>query len=465
MEVYVDDILIKSKHADQHITNLSETFTILRRYRMRLNPNKCAFGMGSGNFFGFMINQQGIEANPKKTKAIIDMKEPVTLKDICNLTSKVTALTRFISKATYRCAHFFKALKGSKKCMTWTDEYAEVFKNLKDYMSKASLLSKPEAGDLSKLEVGDILIIYLFVSTSTVNSVLIQRDGNVERSVYYTSKALQDTETRYSNIEKLALALIITNDQVDDNIRGVDISYQPKLAEKGQAVADFISEFTYPINISPIPGALASLPSKDQKVKPTFIVWTLYVDGSSNQQGYGVGLVLTTPDKVAMEYVICFKFKAPNNEAKYETLLAGLHLAKHLGIKQHDIFNHSQLVVNQITNNFDVMDNSMAAYLAQAQLLLKHFHYQITQVIRAANSHSDALARLASVVEDEIGRNIHVELLVAPSTIAMEVCNLQQGDNWITPIYKFLTHGILPDDKVQAKQIRYKFPRYLIIND
>ncbi|KAM1075035.1 hypothetical protein ACFX2B_019701 [Malus domestica] len=133
---------------------------------MRLNPNKCAFGVGSGKFLGFMISQRGIEANPEKIKEIIDMKEP-----------------------------------GSKKYITWTDECAEAFKNLKDYLSKAHLLSKPE--------VGDTLIIYLSVSASAVSSVLIRNDGNVERPVYYASKALQDAETRYSNIEKLALALVM----------------------------------------------------------------------------------------------------------------------------------------------------------------------------------------------------------------------------------------------------------------
>ncbi|KAM2813014.1 hypothetical protein PS2_040006 [Malus domestica] len=64
MEVYVDDMLVKSKHVDQHITNLFETFIILKKYRMRLNPNKCAFGVGSGKFLGFMISQRGIQANP-----------------------------------------------------------------------------------------------------------------------------------------------------------------------------------------------------------------------------------------------------------------------------------------------------------------------------------------------------------------------------------------------------------------
>ncbi|KAM1647787.1 hypothetical protein ACFX2K_009274 [Malus domestica] len=162
-----------------------------------------------------------------------------------------------------------------------------------------------------------------------------------------------------------------------------DISYQPKPAEKGQAL---------------------------RKIEQTAPTWSLYVDGSSNQQGCEAGLVRTTPDKVAMKYALRFKFKASNNEVEYEALIAGLRLAKHL-----DIFSNSQLVVNQVTNNFDAKDSSMAAYLAQTQLLFKHFHYQITQIPRAANNHEDALACLASAVEDKIGRKIQVELLAAPS--------------------------------------------------
>ncbi|KAM1376543.1 hypothetical protein ACFX2F_038268 [Malus domestica] len=154
---------------------------------MRLNPNKCAFGIGSRKFLDFMISQRGIKANPEKIKAILDMKEPITSKDIQSLTGKVAVLTRFIFKATDICAHFFKALKGSKKYITWADECAKAFKNLKNYMSKAPLLSKPE--------VGEILIIYLSVSASAVTSVLIRNDDNVERPVYYASKSLQDAET------------------------------------------------------------------------------------------------------------------------------------------------------------------------------------------------------------------------------------------------------------------------------
>ncbi|KAM2145827.1 hypothetical protein ACFX1R_049339 [Malus domestica] len=232
-----------------------------------------------------------------------------------------------------------------------------------------------------------------------------------------------------------------------------DISYQPKPAEKGQAVADFITDFTYPIYIVYSPKEVVSLPSEAQKIEPTALAWSLYVDGSSNQQGCRARLVLMTLDKVAMEYALRFKFKASNNETEYEALLAGLRLAKHFGVKRIDIFHDSQLVVNKVTNNFDDKDSSMAAYLAQTQLLLKHFHYQITQIPRAANSHANALARLASTVEDKIGRKIQVELLAAPSTMAAEVCDLQQG---IVGLPRFIDSLLMaPFQMIKSKLSRF----------
>ena len=82
MEVYVDDMLVKSKKAEDHIKHLGEMFEILRKYQMKLNPQKCAFGVGSGKFLGFMVNQRGIEANPQKIQALIDMQSPRKPKDV-----------------------------------------------------------------------------------------------------------------------------------------------------------------------------------------------------------------------------------------------------------------------------------------------------------------------------------------------------------------------------------------------
>ena len=73
MEIYVDDMLVKSKKGEQHLDDLKETFDILRKYQMRLNPTKCVFGVSSGKFLGFMVSQRGIEAKPKKVKLLLDM--------------------------------------------------------------------------------------------------------------------------------------------------------------------------------------------------------------------------------------------------------------------------------------------------------------------------------------------------------------------------------------------------------
>ncbi|KAI5351635.1 hypothetical protein L3X38_004526 [Prunus dulcis] len=354
MEVYVDDMLVKSRTADQHIPNLSAMFTILKQYKMRLNPTKCAFGVASGKFLGFMISQRGIEANPEKIQAILDMTIPKTVKDIQSLTGRVAALTRFISKATDRCAPFFKALKGTKRSITWTAECEATFSELKEYMGRAPLLSTPEHGD--------ILVVYLSVSASAVSSVLIRSKDNAEHPVHYVSKALQDAEVRYPDIERLALALVVSARRLrpyfqahtihvltNQPLRQVlqkpetsgrlvkwaielgefDIHYKPRPAMRGQAVADFLSEFTEPQASAATQLITEPNPSPSQDQTPTENtldltqpLWTLFVDGSSNAQGCGAGLVLVSPDKVTLEYALRFNFQASNNEAEYEALLA-----------------------------------------------------------------------------------------------------------------------------------------------
>ena len=92
MEVYVDNMLIKSKEVESHLNDLEETFETLRRYQIRLNLAKCAFGVSSRKFLGFMISQRGIEANPKKVKAILEMTSPRNVKEVQKLTRRVAAL-------------------------------------------------------------------------------------------------------------------------------------------------------------------------------------------------------------------------------------------------------------------------------------------------------------------------------------------------------------------------------------
>ncbi|XP_020412892.1 uncharacterized protein LOC109947359 [Prunus persica] len=334
-------------------------------------------------------------------------------------------------------------------------------------MGQAPLLSTPEHGD--------ILVIYLSVSVSAVSSVLIRPRDNVEHLVHYVSKTLQDAEVRYPDIEKLAFALKpeTSGRLVKWAIGEFDIHYKPYPTTKGQAVADFLSEFT-----EPQASAATQLitepnlpPSQDHTAsKGTFDLtqplWTLFVDGSSNAQGCGAGLVLISPDKVALEYALSFKFQASNNEAEYEALLAGLRLVKEMDAKQIQIFSDSQLVVHQVNQDFTAKDASMTAYLQHTRHLLATFHaHSINQVPRFENSHDDALARLASAFEQDIGRHIRIEFLDQPSTQAPLICTIDHSPTWIDPILQFLQNQTLPANSAEARCVGYRSARYLIIND
>lgn len=111
VEVYVEDMLVKSLQTKQHLSDLSETFQTLRKHKMNLNPSKYAFRVSAGKFLRFMVSQRGIEANPEKVKAKLDMQAPRNINELQRLARRVTALSQFISWATDKCYPFFHLLK------------------------------------------------------------------------------------------------------------------------------------------------------------------------------------------------------------------------------------------------------------------------------------------------------------------------------------------------------------------
>ena len=100
VEVYVDNMLVKSKEEENYLDNLKEMFNTFRQYSMKLNPTKCAFGVSSGKFLVFMVSQRGIEGNPEKVRAILEMSSLKTIKEVQSLTGRVAALNKFVSKVT-----------------------------------------------------------------------------------------------------------------------------------------------------------------------------------------------------------------------------------------------------------------------------------------------------------------------------------------------------------------------------
>ena len=137
MEVYIDDMLVKSVKAELYITHLAEAFQVLKSYNMKLNPAKCAFGVSTGKFLGFIVNSRGIEANPDKIKVVLDMLPSSNIKDIQRLTERIAALSRFVSKASEKSQLFFKVLK---KPFQWDAHYKEAFAALKTYLSLANII-------------------------------------------------------------------------------------------------------------------------------------------------------------------------------------------------------------------------------------------------------------------------------------------------------------------------------------
>ena len=117
----MDDIMVKTKDKSTLVQDLEETFSNLRKINMKLNPEKCVFGVPSGKLLGFFISQRGIEANPDKIKAIEQIQAPRTVKDVRRLAGCIAALSRFISKFAERALPFFKILKKAGP-VKWTPE-------------------------------------------------------------------------------------------------------------------------------------------------------------------------------------------------------------------------------------------------------------------------------------------------------------------------------------------------------
>ena len=158
-------MLVKSLRENDHLDDLRETFNTLRSYNMKLNPSKCVFGVTAWKFLGFMVSQRGIEVNPEKVQAIIELGPPRMVKEVRSLNGKIATLNRFVSKSTDKCLPFFRILR---KSFEWTDECQKAFEDLKKFLSSPPLLS------LSKS--GEELYLYIAVSQGVVSAALVREE-------------------------------------------------------------------------------------------------------------------------------------------------------------------------------------------------------------------------------------------------------------------------------------------------
>ncbi|XP_059428650.1 uncharacterized protein LOC132162426 [Corylus avellana] len=474
MEVYVDDMLVKSKLRADHVTDLQEAFTTLKQFQMKLNPTKCAFGVSSGKFLSYMLSSLGIEANPEKIQVVLDMQSPKNAKQVQQLIGKIAALNRFISQSTDKCLPFFKILR---KTFEWSEESEQAFEQLKRYLVSPPLLSRTIPRE--------VLYLYLAVSPTAVSAALIREEEGVHKPVYFISRALHGAEERYVQMEKLAFALVIASRKLRPYFKAhtfnVLIEYPlkkvlQKLDLSGQLVnwAIEISEFDiHFISRSPIKGqALANFVveftiMQDLEEWPKEKVWIVYVDGSSIKKTGGAGVVMITPGGKELKSSLRLEFKTTNNEAEYEAVIAGLGLAREMEEEFVEVRSDSQVIVGHIRGEFEAKGSKMRLYLSKVKDMQKDIKtFCIVKIPREENEKADLLARLGSATEGEVGEtNQPIQILQQPA-IAKEVTVLaiEIMPSWAEEIIGYLEKGVLPGDKRKVVQLKRKSARFTILS-
>jgi hypothetical protein len=191
VEIYIDDVLIKSLDHESHLDDVRKTLECTRKHELKMNLNKCAFGVSAEEFLGFVVHEGGIEVGKKSIKAINEVVPPTNLKEMQTLLGKINFVRRFISNLSQKVFPFspLLRLKMDKK-FVWGDEQQKAFDDIKEHMKEPPVLVPPRLNKPFKL--------YVAADTQTIGSALIQEFEGEERVVAYLSRKLLDPKTRYS---------------------------------------------------------------------------------------------------------------------------------------------------------------------------------------------------------------------------------------------------------------------------
>jgi ribonuclease HI len=491
VKAYVDDVVVKTRNSDTLIADLEETFTSLREYRWKLNPNKCVFGVPSGKLLGF-ISHRSIEANPEKISAITSMKAPTCIKDVQKLTGCMAALNRFISKLGERGLPFFKLLKHQEK-FVWTPEADQALAQLKDFLSKPPVLMSPRKGEQ--------LLLYLAATTHVVSTAIIverQEDGHaypVQQPVYYISEVLSESKARYQPVQKLLYVVLFTSQKLrhyfqeysisvvtdyplGDILQNQDatgriskwaielgapnIDFKPRTTIKSQALVDFMAEWRE--NLLPTPTE-----------RPEH--WVMYFDRSLKLEGAGAGVLLISPTGEQLKYVSQIFWKASNNEAEYEALLHGLRLAASLGIKRLLVHGDSAVVINQFNKSWDRNKENMDAYCLEVRKLENKFYgLEFHHIVRDNNVAADVLSKLGStrtqVPAGVFVHELHAPSIPEPAPPTTDPAHPPAGQDvmmidveWRQPFIDYLSEQKVPSDKNLAEQLIRRANSYVLVED
>ncbi|RVW63776.1 Transposon Ty3-I Gag-Pol polyprotein [Vitis vinifera] len=369
VEVYVDDMIVKSRGRSDHLAALERFFERIRQFRLRLNPKKCTFGVTSGKLLGYMS---------------IDR----------------------------HCEPIFRLLRKSQPTV-WDDQCQRAFERIRVLVVASSFGSAYTRPSSTPIPIS---------FGRGFGCMLAQLDDSgKDRAIYYLSKRMLDYETRYVTIERYCLALVwatrrlrhyMTEYSVHlisrlDPLRYLfdrpalvgrlmrwlvlltefDIHYVTQKSIRGSIVADHLASL-------PVSDARAiddDFPDEDVAAVTSLSGWRMYFDGAANHSGYGIGVLLISPHETALE----------------------------LGIRQMEVFGDSNLVLRQIQGEWKTRDVKLRPYHAYLELLVARFEdLRYTHLPRAQNQFADALATLASMIDipaDATVRPLLIESRSAPA--------------------------------------------------
>jgi ribonuclease HI len=412
VEAYVDDIIVKTRKADDLVNDLRVAFDCLRANGVKLNPEKWFFGVPRGMLLGYIVSQRGIEPNPEKVVALEWMGPIRDLKGVQKVLGCLAALSRFILRLGEKGLPLYRLLKKHER-FSWAVEAQEALDKLKATLAHAQILTPPR----------DVEPLYLYVvaTTQLVSTVIVverTEEGYalpVQHPMYYISEVLSETKARYPHIQKMLYAVVLARRKLRHyfeahpvtvvssfplgeiirnpdaagriakwsvELMGETLAYALRKGIKSQILADFVTEWT------------------DTQLLPPQIqaeCWSLYFDGSVMKTGVGAGLLFISPLGEHMRYAVRLHFPMSNNMAEYEALLCGLRIAIEAGIKRLDVRGDSQLVIDQVMKNASCHDDKVEAYCNAVRALEDKFYdIELNHMPRRYNEEADELAEIAS---------------------------------------------------------------------
>nr|CAN63594.1 hypothetical protein VITISV_004160 [Vitis vinifera] len=368
VEVYVDDMIVKSQDMADHLATLQRFFERIRQLRLRLNPKKCTFGVTSRKLIGHIVSEQGIEVDAEKIKAILDMPALRTKKEIRGFLGRLQYISHFIARLTDICEPIFCLLRKNQLTV-WSDDCQRAFERIKKCLLSPPILVPPTSGRL--------LLLYLSVSDMASRCMLTQLDDlGKEQALYYLSKRMLEYECRYIMIERLCLALVWATRRL-----------KHYMAEYSVLLVSRLDPLRYLFDRPVLTGRLMR--------------WM--------------------GDHIPRSVRLAFfdHQRLMNNIVEYEACIIGLVTALDLSIRQLEIHGDSNLVIQQTQGIWMTQDEKLKPYHAYLDLLIDRFDVlRYIHLPRAEKQFANALATLASVIVIPTGVTVRPLLIKTRSAPA-----------------------------------------------